>query len=135
MHLPGLTTTVHLNARGRRPAAEVWERYADPALWSSWSPQIRRVALDGGARRIGAGVTGRVWSYAPIPVHFRVDAVEETARTWAWTVRLGPVRLHLEHGVEAGALKTLTSLSLSGPTPVVLGYAPLARLALRNLVR
>lgn len=133
--MPGLTTTVHLDARGPRPASEVWESYADPSLWSSWSPQIRKVEFDRGATRIAAGVTGRVWSYAPIPVHFRIDNVEEAARAWTWDVHLGPVKLHLEHGVEAGAIKTLTWLKISGLSPVVLGYAPLARLALRSLVR
>ena len=34
---------------------------------------------------------------------FRVDAVDEAARTWSWSVRTGPLRLSFEHGVDAAA--------------------------------
>ena len=96
---------------------------------------VRAIAVLGVAAELAAGVEGRVWSYAPVPVHFVIEEVDEAMRTWSWTARLGPVAVHLAHGVQGGALKTTTWLDSTGPTPVVLAYAPLARLALRRLVR
>jgi len=76
---------------------------------------------------------------------FTVDEVDERARTWSWTVSpVGPVRLprqlptvrlHLDHAVVArpdGG--SLTTLDVSGPTLVVMAYAPVALIALRRLV-
>jgi len=36
-------TTLTLHATGPLPPAEVWERYAVPARWPEWSPQITGV--------------------------------------------------------------------------------------------
>ena len=69
---------------------------------------------------------------------FEVREVDEPTRTWTWRVRLAPgglVRLHLEHGVEAHEDGSATWLHVTGPAPVVLAYAPLARLAMTRLVR
>jgi hypothetical protein len=116
--------------------ARAWERYADPARWAGWAPQIRRVVLDGaGGARIAPGLRGRVHGPAGLRVDFVVTAVDEAARTWSWTARLGPVRLHLDHGVAADPRGTATTLVVDGPAPVVLAYLPVTRLALRRLVR
>lgn len=124
-----------LRASGPREAAEVWERYADPQRWSSWSPQIRRVDAVG---RIRPGMTGRVASWVPgVGVAFQVLQVDARARTWTWSVRSGPLHLELEHGVRCTADGTdgaSTWLCLRGPSPVLVAYAPLALLALRRLV-
>jgi len=45
------------------------------------------------------------------------------------------VRLDLSHRVEAAGTGTRTLLRISGPAPIVLGYAPIAAHALRGLVR
>ncbi len=79
--------------------------------------------------------TGRV--FGPLGVHldFVVDAVDEATREWMWTVRRGPLRLVLTHGVIARGRGCETWLRVDGPLPVVAAYAPLARLALARLVR
>lgn len=132
-------TSVTLRASGRAPADLAWERYADPALWSTWSPQIQRVDTE--VPRLVAGATGTVRAgLLPRPtvgIPFTVLAVDEAARTWAWQVRPGPLpvpRLHLEHGVDATGTGSSTWLVVRGSAPVVAAYAPLAWVALTRLV-
>jgi len=113
---------------------EVWERYAVPALWPTWSPQIRGV--DCSTARIAVGARGRVHGPLGSGVNFVVDAVDEAARTWSWTVSAGPVRLRLDHGVTARRHGgTTTTLAVHGPAPVALAYLPMAGIALARLVR
>ncbi len=127
-------TTVTLHATGPVDPAEAWERYAVPARWPEWAPQITGVEVT--APRLVAGATGRVRGPLGVAVPFRVEDVDESGRRWSWTVHAGPVRLRLVHRVQSapdgGAT---TDLRIIGPAPVVLGYAPLAHLALRRLVR
>jgi hypothetical protein len=125
-------TTLSTRASGPRPAEDAWERYARPALWSSWSPQIRRVATD--AERLHAGATGRVYGPVGVSIDFVVDEWDEAARRWSWTAHRGPVRLRLEHGVDADGPGSSTFLRVHGPLPVVFGYLPVARFALHRLV-
>jgi hypothetical protein len=88
-------TTLTLHATGPLGPDEVWERYAVPARWPDWAPQITGVEL---------------------PV--------------------APVRLHLLHWVAEGPDGgSTTGLRVSGPAPLVVGYAPLAKLAISRLVR
>lgn len=105
-----------------------------PALWSTWSPQISRV--DATTSRIAAGTTGIVHGPLGVQVPFEVLQVDETGRRWAWRVRAALVTLELLHTVtprpDGGSD---TTLEISGPAPLVLGYAPVAQLALRRLVR
>ncbi len=61
-------------------------------------------------------------------------AVDEAAREWTWEARLGPLRLRLEHGVTAHPAGSATWLRVHGPLPVIMGYAPVARIALGRLV-
>jgi hypothetical protein len=129
-------TVLRLEAHGAAPESLAWERYADPALWSTWAPQIQRVETQ--LDRLAPGGTGTVRAgLLPRPtlgIPFRVLAVDEVAHEWAWEVRLGPVRLRLEHGVTAHADGSATWLRVHGPWPVLLGYAPVARIALGRLV-
>lgn len=118
---------------GPLPAARVWERYAVPARWSGWAPQIR--AVDASAGRIAPGVTGRVRGPLGIAVTFVVTDVDERRRTWAWDVRCGPLRMQLRHGVEPDPRGAATWLVVRGPAPLVVAYLPVARVALNRLVR
>jgi hypothetical protein len=126
-------TRLTLAATGRVSADEAWERYAQVAWWSRWSPQIRSVTCS--SPRIRTGATGRVRGPLGVGVDFVVDAVDEEARRWVWTVRKGPVVVQLHHRVVPLGDGARTTLTMSGPLPVLLGYAPLARLALGRLVR
>jgi hypothetical protein len=126
-------TTLTLHATGPEAPAEVWERYALPARWPEWSPQIRRVEVP--VPRLVAGTHGRVFGPVGPGVPFEVDTVSEEARQWSWTVYAGPLRVRLLHWVADGPDGgSTTGLRLDGPAPVVLGYAPLARVALGRLV-
>jgi hypothetical protein len=120
-------------ATGPRPAEEVWLRYAEPARWPSWVPQIR--AVETAAARIAPGATGTVRGPLGLPVRFTISEVDESARRWAWDVRVGPVRMHLRHGVEPDPRGAATWLVIRGPAPVVAAYLPVARVALGRLVR
>lgn len=128
--------TLTLRARGSAPVDLAWERYADPALWSTWAPQIQRVQTP--MTRLVAGGTGTVraglLSTPTVPVPFEVLAVDEETHTWEWQVHLGPIRLRLEHGVGQEARGSATWLRVHGPLPVVAAYAPVARFALGRLV-
>jgi hypothetical protein len=125
-----------LHARGAAPVALAWERYADPALWPSWAPQIQRVETD--MHRLVAGATGVVHA-GPLPrptlaVPFQILEVDESAREWSWQVSLGVLRLRLEHGVTTHPSGSSTWLRIHGRRPVIFAYAPLARIALGRLV-
>ncbi|WP_027862206.1 SRPBCC family protein [Marmoricola sp. URHB0036] len=128
--------TLTLRSHGFAPEPLAWERYADPALWSTWAPQIQRVDTD--LSRLTPGMTGTVraglLSRPTLGIPFRVLAVDEAAREWSWEAHLGPLTLHLEHGVTAHPAGSATWLRIRGPWPVVIGYAPVARLALGRLV-
>jgi hypothetical protein len=115
----------------------VWERYAQPALWSSWAPQIRGVEAPD---RLAAGATGRVHALLGVTADFVVDTWDEARREWAWTARTrlpfglpGPTLL-LVHGVEASGGGTRAWLQIHGSAPVVASYVGPARLALHRLV-
>jgi hypothetical protein len=133
-------TTLGVSASGPRSAEEVWERYARPALWSTWAPQIRRVEVE--AERLSGGEHGRVHGPLGLSVDFVVDTWDEDARRWTWTVtprlpvpNVVPVpTLRLEHGVEAAGTGSVTRLRVSGPALVVVPYLAPARLALHRLV-
>ena len=127
-------TTVTLHATGPVAPDEVWERYAVPARWSDWALQITGVELP--VARLAAGVRGRVRVPLGVSLPFVVESVDEAARRWSWTVSLGPVRLRLLHWVAPGPDGgSTTGLRVTGPAPLVAGYAPLAQLAIGRLVR
>ena len=132
-----------LAARGGASPAEVWARYADHRRWPDWSLQIRRVAIEGPGTpppdAPGAGVTGTVHGPPGVVVPFAITAWD-APRSWAWWVRpavagvpLGTLALH--HGVEDDGAGSRATLTLDGPAPLVLAYAPAARHALGRLVR
>ncbi|MFD8566924.1 SRPBCC family protein [Streptomyces sp. NPDC059639] len=122
-----------LRAQGAADVDTVWQRYARPALWSTWAPQIRSVESEPELR---AGMRGKVRPVAGPAVRFVVTAVDHEALTWTWRVQAGPFSLLLRHAVDrGGSTGAVTRLTVEGPAPVVLAYAPVARHALRRLVR
>ncbi|PVZ10959.1 SRPBCC family protein [Actinomycetospora cinnamomea] len=145
-HAPGYVPRVQttLRATGPLPADEAWERYADLDRWSHWAPQISGVTVTEtpgpDARRLVNGLRGTVRAAGLVRLPFEVTAVDEAARTWSWRVGVGPVTLHLDHGVEDARadgdprLRSRTWLRTTGPAFVVLPYAPLALVALHSLL-
>src|SRR5579875_2472652 len=126
-------TVVTLSASGAADAGTAWERYAVPATWPQWAPQLVRVEASG--PRLAPGLTGTVVGPLGVSADFHVDAVDEQARRWAWTVRRGPLTVRLRHGVrERDGGGSSTWLAIDTVLPVALGYAPLAYLTLRRLV-
>ncbi|MGY2080603.1 SRPBCC family protein [Modestobacter sp. SYSU DS0657] len=126
-------TTLTLHATGPVDPQEAWDRYLHPARWSEWSPQIKKV--DASAPRIAPGVSGRVYDPIGTSVGFVVDEVSAAERRWAWQVTVGPTRLGLAHWVSpAPDGGTTAGLRITGFAPLVVGYAPLALLALKRLV-
>jgi hypothetical protein len=124
--------THRLSAAGAADPALAWRRYVEIGAWPGWSPHI--VGVDADADRIAPGVSGRVHVLGGLRVPFTVTAVDAQERTWSWVVRLGPVPLTLDHAVSTHRRGSSTMLTMEGPAPVVLGYVPLAWVALRRLV-
>ena len=127
-------STVTLHATGSVDPAEAWERYAVPARWPEWAPHITGVQLP--VPRLTPGAEGRVRGPLGVSVPFRIEDVDEAARRWSWRVVVGPVAVRLLHRVSpAPGGGATTGLRMTGPAPLLLGYAPLAQLAIRRLVR
>lgn len=130
--------SLRLSATGSLDPETVWERYTQPAWWPVWAPHLREVDYPDAVVR--PGTTGRVTGVGGLVAVFRVDAVDHEARTWSWSVRSGPLRLSFEHGVDLAApdaqhpLGSTAWLVTHALWPVVLGYAPVARIALGRLV-
>jgi hypothetical protein len=112
---------------------EAWLRYAEIGRWPSWAPPIRHV--EASAEWLAPGVTGVVHGPAGLRVSFAVLSVDEAAGTWSWTVRSGPLRMTLEHGVlSAPGGGSVATLTVDAPAPAALVYPELARVALHRLV-
>lgn len=131
-----LSGALRLSASGPLSVQQVWERYTRPTHWPVWAPHLR--GIDYPEPVVTPGTTGRVRGVGGVVAHFRIDAVDEVARTWRWSVRSGPLRVSFDHGVEAaspGSGQVATAwLVTNALWPVVLGYAPIARYSLGRLV-
>lgn len=137
--MPSLTGSLRLDATGRLHPEAVWSRYTEPARWPTWAPHLREV--DYPLQVVEPGTSGRVTTVGGLVAVFRVDSVDHEARTWSWSVRTGPLRLALDHGVEehgdddrgdgGGSRAWLVTRAL---WPVAAGYAPVARWSLQRLV-
>src|ERR1700712_4938913 len=121
-------TTITLHARGSAPVEVAWLRYLRPSLWPTWSPPIRSVEI--GADQLEPGLHRVVHGPLGLRIPFLVTAVDHAGRTWTWRPRFGPVTLALRHEVHEELTGSSTVLRISGLAPVVLGYAPVAQLAL-----
>ena len=122
-----------VEASGPADPDTVWDRYVHPERWHEWSPQIRSV--DYPDSTIGAGSVGTVHGPCGIGVAFEILAVDDERRCWSWQVTVAGVTLQLGHDVLAQGSGCRTTLDISGPAPVVVGYAPIAKVALARLVR
>ena len=143
-----------VRANGPAAPAAVWDRYVRPQRWSEWSPQIGSVDYPG--EIIAAGGTGVVHGPCGVSVRFEIDDVDHNARQWSWRVKVAGIAMSLGHSVapaesesESGADGsatsattqaadgggTTTTLVIEGPAPIVVGYAPIARIALERLVQ
>lgn len=124
---------LEISATGARPLDEVWERYIHPGLWSTWAPQIRSVTCDDDV--IAAGTRGVVHGPVLVRVPFTIESVDHEERRWTWRVGVGPFGVRMDHGVEATSVGTRAWARIHLPVAVALPYAPVARFALRRLVR
>ena len=125
-------SSLTVRAHGPARASDVWEAYADPQRWPEWAPHIRRVEAVG---RLRPGQVGRVWSVVPAPVSFEVTDVDAKRRRWSWLAMIGPLRMRFDHGVDSRDGGSGSWLTMHGPLPLLMIYAPVARLALHRLVR
>ena len=122
-----------ITASGGADPAVAWARYEHLDLWSTWSPQIQEVIA--ATPRITPGLNGLVVGPFGVRVPFEVLTVDAEAMEWSWHVRFGPVDARLDHAVRPAPGGSTTELVIDAPAFVVLGYRPLAALALRRLVR
>ncbi len=127
-----LDGSLRLSATGPLAPEHAWARYTEPRRWSVWSPQIREV--DYPLAVVEPGTHGRVRGVGGVVAVFTVDEVDHATRTWSWSVRSGPLRVRLDHGVEEAAGGSTAWAEVHALWPVVVGYAPVARWALGRLV-
>jgi hypothetical protein len=130
-----MRVTTHVT--GPAPVGLAWERYVDPARWPTWAPQIRSVELDGRSEpsAIAPGVTGVVHAILGVRVRFEITDVDEAAHRWSWTVHPPGPTMRLGHTLDPWRTTgSRAGLVIDGPAPIVLTYAPLARLALHRLL-
>jgi hypothetical protein len=122
-----------ITASGGADPAVAWARYENLELWSTWSPQIQEVIA--ATHRLSPGLNGLVVGPLGVRVPFEVLAVDPEAMEWSWHVRLGPVHARLDHVVRHAPGGCTTEVVIDAPAFAVVGYRPLAALALRRLVR
>jgi Polyketide cyclase / dehydrase and lipid transport len=125
---------VLVEATGPADPDHVWTRYTTPDAWPSWAPHMRDVVTD--ADRLARGATGRVLGPRGVSVDFTIDDVDPDLRAWAWTVRRGPLAVHMEHHVlpVPGGGSRATMRVVGAPAVPLQPYRLLAVPALRRLV-
>lgn len=124
---------LEISATGDRKLDDVWDRYTRPALWSTWAPQIQGVRCADDV--IVAGSQGVVRGPLVVRVPFVIESVDHAGHCWTWRVGVGPVGLRMDHGVEQTGDGVRAWARLHLPAAVALPYSPIARMALRRLVR
>ena len=125
--------TRSLEVTGARDPAAVWERYAVPGSWPEWLPQITGVDLS--TPRLSAGATGKLHAPMGVSIPFTVDSVDEDGRSFAWTIRVGLLKLRLENWVHEGPDGgAVAGMRVNGPGPLVSAYAGQAQASLERLV-
>lgn len=121
---------MRITATGAATSDEVWRRYVTPELWPTWAPQLGRVTCADAEVRAGSRGTAHGPAFVRVP--FEVLAVDEVERTWSWRVGR-PIGITMRHGVD-DARGGGTTAWVEIPVWLV-AYAPIAQLALRQLVR
>lgn len=128
-------TDARVSVSGPADPETVWQRYTEPRLWPTWSPQIRSVEYE--HPTLLPSTDGVVRTFGGIGIPFTVEEVVASRRTWAWRVEVRGLSLHMSHGVQAeGGHGTRTWLQVTGPPMISPAYAHAAAVvALRRLVR
>lgn len=121
---------VSVSATGPATVDEAWARYADPRRWSDWAPQI--VSVRYAPERLEVGARGVVRAVLGVQVPFTVLAV--AAPDWSWRVGVGPLRVRLDHTLEAVEHGCRARVVIHAPRLLVAPYLPIAWVALRRLV-
>lgn len=124
-----------LEAVGSAPAGAVWERYMNTDRWASWAPQIDEVEYS--EPRLTPGTTGRVHGPLFVRIDFEITDIDEAGWTWTWNAwwQHRSIGLKLTHWVASRPDGSRTWLKVTGSPILVLPYAPVAKLALMQLVR
>lgn len=122
-----------VSVEGDAPVELVWERYTHPSQWPAWAPQIRSVDSDDDPIEPGTRGTvhGPVFTFAP----FRIRYVDHRAREWSWWVGLGVLGVGMDHGVDETDGGSRAWVRIHAHRYLAAPYAPIARLALKRLVR
>jgi hypothetical protein len=89
---------------------------------------VRRVDADGPLR---PGLEGSLMLAGGVRVVFDVLEVNDLGPSWTRQLRLGPVRLFVDHHVDEG----FGLVEITAPVPIALAYAPFARRSLSRLLR
>lgn len=118
---------------GDAPADEVWRRYTHPASWPEWAPQITRVEV--ADEVIQRGTRGTVHGPVLTRIPFTVRSVDHRGRRWSWWVGFGPLGVGMEHGVDHAGSGSRAWVRIHVHRYLVLPYVPVARFALKRLVR
>lgn len=132
---------VAVSASGPAEPDVVWDRYIRPVRWREWSPQIQSV--DYPDEELSAGGRGTVHGPCGVAVDFEILTIDSEKRCWSWRVRVAGITMDMLHSVESvipivgltAGTTTRTTLEITGPAPIALGYLPIARIALGRLVR
>lgn len=122
-----------MSVTGPVTVGTVWQRYVEPRLWPTWSPQIRSVEYD--HPRLRPGTTGVVRTFGGLGIPFTIEEVVSAEHTWRWRVEALGIPLRLDHGVCAHPRGCQTWLEVTGPPVITRVYARAATIALRRLVR
>ncbi len=118
---------------GPRQADAVWADYVDLSRWPAWSPPISGV--EASSERLSTGLTGTVLVLGTLRVPFAIGSVDHEQRVWEWDVSLASRQIWMRHEVlERAGGGSVTTLTVAGPMPLVIGYPEVARLALSRLV-
>ena len=108
------------------PVDAAWAELVELDAWPHWGPSVREAVLDDGARRLGAGATGRVRTVAGPWVPFTVTEwyVAESRRTWAWRVGGLPATAHTVTATGPGTCRV--EMAVPWWAPAYLGVIALA---------
>jgi hypothetical protein len=119
---------VRVVRRGPAGKYEMWARCREPERWSTWMTLVRRVDTDG---PLHPGLEGSLMLAGGVRVAFDVLEVNDLGPSWTRQLRLGPVRLFVDHHVDEG----FGLVEITAPFPIALAYVPLARRSLSRLLR
>ncbi len=124
-----------VTAEGAAPVEQVWDRYTQPSRWPDWAPQIRRVDVELDDDVITPGARGTVHGPALTFAPFRIRYVDHTSHQWSWWVGMGIFGVGMDHGVDETETGSRAWVRIHAHRYLAAPYVPVAKLALRRLVR